>query len=84
MVLLKQISRSIYLLARLICSVVWAIATLPWHRMQAKRRFRVALRKKGLSRREVAKLTRLYRERSLKLRPTVELIRGIASRRQPF
>ena len=74
-----QIPRSIYLFTRLFFSLAWSLATLPWHRMRAVWSFRRALKSKGLSRREVAKLTRLYRERSLKLRPTFELLKGVAA-----
>lgn len=78
--MLTQVARSIYLSVRIIGGVAWTLTSLPWHRMQAERCFRRALRKSGLSRREAAMLTRLYRERSLKLRHALVLVRGIASR----
>lgn len=78
--LVTQIARSFYLLTRVLGGLTWAFVTLPWHRRQAVSSFRRALRRKGLSRREVAHLTQIYRERSLKVRSTLNLLTDVAKR----
>lgn len=80
MALLTQLFRSMYLTTRLLASLFWALLTLPWHRLQAERAFRRALERKGLSRREVEELTRLYRKNSLQLRPALKLLKGALER----
>ena len=71
--------RTISLILRIACSALWMIASLPWHRMRAERAFRRALKRTGLSSREVAALSRLYRENVL--RRALQLLKEFSFRR---
>lgn len=70
--------RSGFWVVKVLAELAWALITLPFHRLLAVRAFRRALRRRGLSRREIARLTAVYKDSALNLKDAMQLFRSLS------